>query len=126
MRGSPLLPGIEQWREIYMATCRQNKAHPDAGLFLKEWMVQAGFNAESVDYTNSVITYSHSDEPFRIAWGEAWAERTIESAFATQAIASGIATPVELEASAAAWREWAANSDATFFYVNGEVIGHKI
>ena len=122
MRGSPQLPGIDKWRDVYMATARQNKAEPDAGLFLKKWLLAVGL--QDVDYTSSTVTYSSSNETARKAWGESWAERTIHS-FGAQALEYGVAQQSELLEVAAAWKEWAADSESIFFFVNGECLGRK-
>jgi hypothetical protein len=125
MRGAPAMPQIDKWRDVYMATCYQNKAEPDAGVFLKQWMVEAGLKGDAITYGNSVVTYSSQDGAFRRAWGEAWAKRTVESAFAEQAVEYGIATADELIQCSEGWQTWAGQVDSVFFYVNGEAIGTK-
>ena len=123
MRGAPACDRIERWREVYMATARANNAEPDAGLYLKQWAVEAGLDPGKIAYGNAVVTYSAADDAFRRAWGEAWATRTVESAFAAQAVAYGVATADELVVCAGGWRDWADDPHSVFFYVNGEVVG---
>mmetsp|Transcript_126475 Transcript_126475/g.300358 ORF Transcript_126475/g.300358 Transcript_126475/m.300358 type:complete len:267 (-) Transcript_126475:152-952(-) len=122
MRGSPALPGIDKWRDVYMATARQNKAEPEAGLFLKRWLREA--ELKDVDYTTSTVTYSSANEVARKNWAESWAERTIHS-FGTQALEYGIAKEPELQEVASAWKQWAADPESVFLFVNGECLGRK-
>jgi hypothetical protein len=63
-----------------------------------------------------------ADEPSRSAWAETWAQRTTDSATAEQAIEEGIATREKLAEAAAGWRSWAAQPDAWFSVLHGEVI----
>lgn len=124
MRGAPVLPAIERWREVCMATCRQNSAEPDAGVYLKQWMDEAGL--PNAAFTTSVVTYSDVDKDVKRAWGESWAERTLHS-FGVQALEYGIvACREELEAIAAGWHAWVSDPNAVFFYVNGECIARRI
>ena len=116
------LEGIDAWRRIYRATCYRNGAEPDAGRHLLRWAREAGLPLDALSYTASVVVYSPSDDAFRRKWGTAWAERTMESDFARQAVAYGIATEAELQAVSAAWREWAEDDSALFSYVNGELL----
>ena len=105
-----------------MATARRNKAEPDAGIFLKRWLLSAGLR--DVEYMSTAVTHSSSNSDARKAWGESWAKRTIHS-FGTQALEYGLAQESELEEIASAWREWAADADGVFLYVNGEGLGRK-
>ena len=124
MHGAPALPEIDRWREVYMATAYRNNA--DAGVFLKQWMVEAGLAQEAISYTNSVITYNGQDDAFRRAWGDAWATRTTDSALATQGIEYGIVSDAaELARIAEGWQQWADDPASVFVYVNGEAIGRK-
>ena len=122
MRGSPALPGIDKWRDVYMATARQNKAEPDAGLFLKRWLQAA--ELKDVDYTSSTVTYSSANEVARKNWCESWAERTVHS-FGMQALEYGIAQESELQGVASAWKQSAADPESIFLFVNGECLGRK-
>lgn len=121
MLGNPELPGIDLWRSVYRATCRRNGAEPDAGRHLVKWARAAGFQLESLRYTNSVVCYGPSDQDFRRKWGLAWAERSRVS-FGKQAVEYGLASPDDLERMAEAWLQFADNDESVFFYVNGEVL----
>ena len=122
MQGAPMLPGIHKWREIYMQTARHNGSEPDAGLYLKHWMQAAGL--AEVRYTSATVTYTSEDEPRRKAFGESWAERTVKT-FGPQAVELGLAENSEISEMESAWKQWAADSDAIFFYVNGESVARK-
>lgn len=111
-------PGLEQWRGIYLAVTRRNRAHADAGRHLLGWAHQAGLTGAS--YTTSTWTYATRAD--RSWWGELWAERITASALAEQAVDYGIATEAELADVAGSWREWAAEPDGVFVVVHGEVV----
>ncbi len=122
MQGAPVMPGIQRWRELYMATARQNGSEPDAGLFLKQWMITAGLL--EISYNSTAVTYTSYDEDRRKTFGDSWAERTVKT-FGRQAVDLGLAQDSDLTVVEAAWKEWAADSSAIFLYVNGEAVGHK-
>jgi len=122
---SPALPVLQHWREVYASIAHRNSAEPDAGLFLKQWFLDAGVAQDHIHYGNSVVTYSSSDESSRRAYGEAWVERALQSSFAKQATNYAVATSEELTEISQGWRAWAANPDSVLFYVNGEVIARK-
>ena len=70
--------------------------------------------------TTSAWCYATPAE--RTWWGSSWAGRATASAFAEQAVASGLATTADLEAVAAAWLEWAASDDGWLGMLHGELI----
>lgn len=115
---APDEPGIDRWREVYLAVTRHNGADAAAGRRLLAWAQAAGL--DDVAYTTSTWTYATPDE--RAWWAELWAERTVASSFATQAVGYGVATADELAAVADAWRAWATRPDAVFVVVHGEVV----
>lgn len=122
---SPALPALERWREVYASIAHRNSAEPDAGLFLKQWFLDAGLAQDRIHYGNSVVTYSSSDESSRRAYGEAWVDRALQSSFAKQAIQYAVASSEELTEISQGWQAWAANPNSVLFYVNGEVIARK-
>ena len=109
---------LDRWLEVYLAVCRRNGAHPDAGRHLLRWAHEAGLG--DVTYTTSTWTYATPEE--RAWWGDLWSVRATSSAFATQAVEYGIATEEELAAIADGWRAWAATDDAVFVVLHGEVL----
>ena len=114
---APLDPRIERWQDIYRQVARRNGAEPDAGRFLKKWALDAGFT--DVRCTSSTWTYA---DPASCAWwGDLWADRCELTTFGEQAVEYRIATRAELSDIAAAWRQWAAQPDAFFAVLHGEV-----
>lgn len=115
---APVVPELVRWLEVYRAVARRNRAEPDAGRFLKGWARAAGF--ASIEATSSTWTYA--DQETCVWWGGLWAERCLHSGFGEQAVEYGIASRVELEAMASAWRRWSHDPDAYFAVLHGEVI----
>ena len=113
----PEVEGLAEWRAVYHAVARGNGAEPDAGRRVRAWCRAAGFT--DLDCTASVWTYA--DAPQRRWWGHQWAERSVDSAFARQAVERGLATTADLERIADAWRSWAADDDGWFLVPHGEV-----
>ena len=118
MAWHPSSPGLDRWRELYLALARANDAEPDAGRHLRSWALAAGFT--EVDSSASVWCYSNDAE--REWWSGMWADRVTESAYATQALERGYSTVDELESIAAAWRAWARSRDGWFIVPHGEVL----
>lgn len=114
----PLDPRLDRWLEIYHAVARANRAEPDAGRRLLAWAHAAGFS----DVAPSASTWVFADEASRRWWGETWAERTLSSDLAGQALDRRIATRAELEDVAAGWRSWLAHPDAWFSVLHGEIL----
>jgi 2-polyprenyl-3-methyl-5-hydroxy-6-metoxy-1,4-benzoquinol methylase len=115
---APDEPGLDRWREVYLAVTRHNGANADAGRHLLAWAQAAGL--DDVAYTTS--TWSYATPQDRAWWAGLWAERTVASTLATQAVDYGIATSDELAEVADAWRAWAARPGAVFVVVHGEVV----
>jgi ubiquinone/menaquinone biosynthesis C-methylase UbiE len=111
-------PALDRWREIYLSVTRHNGAEAAAGRHLLGWAHRAGF--ARVSYSTSTWTFATAEE--RRWWADLWAERSIASSFAEQAVAYGVSSAAELRAVAAGWRAWAADPDAVFIVVNGEIL----
>lgn len=109
---------LDRWLSMYRAVARSNGAEPDAGRHLKRWALEAGFSA--VDASASVWCFTDDDD--RAWWGESWADRVVDSDLAAQAIERGVSTRSELEAMAAALREWSARPDGWFAVLHGEIL----
>jgi ubiquinone/menaquinone biosynthesis C-methylase UbiE len=118
MTWAPSSPYLDRWLEIYLAVTRRNGAEADAGRWLLAWTRQAG--CRDITYTSSTWTFATDDS--RRWWSELWAERTVGSSLAEQAVAYGIATPAELAEVAAGWREWGRDPAAVFIVPHGEII----
>ena len=118
MSCSPESKMIDEWRRIYHLVARHNGAEPDAGRHLLAWFRRAGLDQAKCSATASV--YATKEE--RENWGLSWADRCLTTSFPTQAVDYGYATWEELEAISNGWREWAANPDGYFQFINGEAI----
>jgi SAM-dependent methyltransferase len=120
---TPADPRLDRWREIYMAVSDRNGAAGDAGRWLLRWALDAGFTEADVTYSTSTWTFATPAD--RAWWGDLWAERTVASSLAEQAVAYGFATRAELQAVAGGFRDWAKRPDGTFVLLHGEVIARS-
>jgi SAM-dependent methyltransferase len=114
----PAEPRLDRWAEVYAAVTARNGAACDAGRLLPRWARLAGL--ADVAYTTSTWTFARPDD--RAWWSGTWAARVAGSTLADQAVAYGIATRDELAEVAAGWHAWAADPDAVFTVVHGEVL----
>jgi ubiquinone/menaquinone biosynthesis C-methylase UbiE len=114
----PAEPLLERWLELYRAVARANGAEPDAGRRLLSWAGQAGFS----EIEASSSTWLFADETRLGWWSETWAQRTLASGVATQALERGLSSAEELATIAAAWRTWARQPGAWFSVLHGEVL----
>jgi SAM-dependent methyltransferase len=118
MAWHPALPGLDEWLALYRRVARANGGEPDAGRHLKSWARQAGFREIACGAT--AWCYATPDE--RAWWGGLWAERTLHSAVAGQALAGGHATEADLRRIADAWHAWAEAEDGWFAVLHGEIL----
>jgi len=118
---TPEDPRLDRWREIYLAVSDRNGAAADAGRWLLRWALDAGF--DDATYTTSTWTFAAPAD--RAWWGDLWAERTVSSSLAGQAVDYGVATRAELEEVADGFRDWARRPDSTFVLVHGELIARS-
>ncbi len=102
---------------LYQQVARSNGAEPDGGRHLRHWAHRAGFD----DVTSTASVWCYAGGTDREWWGGLWADRVVESGFAQQALAAGFADGARLAALADGWREWAADPDAWFAVLNGEI-----
>ncbi len=115
---APADPRLDEWMAAYHLLTARNGATADAGRFLHVWVRSAGFTDREV--TASTWTYARPEE--RQWWGELWADRVTQSAFATQCLEYGIATPADLERFATAFRAWSRDEDGCFHVPSDEVL----
>ena len=115
---APRDPRLDQWFALYHAVATRNDAESDAGRYLHGWLIEAGYQAPEM----SSSTWTFYQPPQVLNWGDSWAVRTTESAFATQAVEYGLATTAELNEYATAWREWARQPDAFFTFLHVEAL----
>lgn len=114
----PLSDGLAEWAALYQRVHRSNGGEPDAGRRLQAWAHEAGFT--DVTTTASVWCFASSED--RAWWGGMWADRVLQSAFATDAVGRGLADQAALERISAAWKAWAADDDALMMMPHGEII----
>jgi hypothetical protein len=100
-----------------------NGAAGDAGRWLLRWAVEAGFAVADVTYSTSTWTFATPAD--RAWWGELWAERTVSSSLAAQAVEYGVASRQELAEVAEGFRAWSERPDGTFVLLHGEVIARS-
>ena len=114
----PLLPGLDEWHEVYLQVHRAVSGEPAAGRRLKAWAREAGF----ADVVSSASFWLFESPEARDWWGSAWADRALHSTFAQHAVGLGITDQAGLERIADGWGEWAAADDGWFFMPHGEII----
>jgi len=114
----PRVPGLDEWREVYLAAHRGTSGDPSAGRQLKAWARAAGF----ADVRSSASVWLFESPEARSWWGGAWAERALHSSFADNVLRLGIADHAALERISAAWREWADSEDGWLLMPHGEIL----
>lgn len=82
------------------------------------WAQQAGFT----DITPSASAWCYATPEDRSWWGSLWADRIRQSSMAEQALASGAATPDDLQRIAQGWLRWAQSPDGWLAIPHGEVL----
>ena len=118
---SPADPRLTRWMELYHQLTERNGAEADAGRNIHRWVRVAGF--EQLQVSSSNWTFQSAEE--RAWWGGLWADRVRQSEFATQSVEYGLTTDSELEGIAESFLQWAADPEALFIVVHGEVIATK-
>ncbi len=113
----PTDPLLDRWLALYCAVAEGNGGEPDAGSRLLGWAQAAGFT--QVVASASAWCYATPDD--RAWWGGLWADRITTSRFGDQAVERGLSTRDDLVELAQAWRRWAAQDDAWFAVLHGEV-----
>jgi SAM-dependent methyltransferase len=118
---APQSDALDRWREVYLEVTRRNGAAADAGRHLLAWGRAAGL--DDLVYSTSTWTFSTNED--RRWWGSLWADRSLSSSFAEQAVAYGIVTAEGLREMAEGWRAWSAAPDAVFVVVHGELLARR-
>lgn len=114
----PQVPGLDEWREVYLAAHRATSGDPAAGRQLKAWAQQAGFT----DVRSSASLWLFETPEDREWWGGAWADRALHSSFADNVLRHGIADQAALERISAGWRQWAASEDGWLLMPHAEIL----
>ena len=116
----PETEGMAEWMRVYLGVARANGTEPEAGRRLVSWALEAGFERNAVEATAGTWCYSAPGE--RAWWGRMWADRTVNSTFATHAAEKNIADKETLERISEHWREWATREDGWFALMHGEIV----
>jgi SAM-dependent methyltransferase len=117
----PEWPGLAEWARINTEVVSRHGGTPSAGRRLVAWARAAGFH----DVTASASVWCFAEANDRAWWASLWAERMTLSALARHAVADGVATSEQLAVVAQAWRDWAADDDAWFALLHGEVLARR-
>jgi SAM-dependent methyltransferase len=112
---------LERFFQLYRDVARRNGGEPDAGRYLKGWLLDAGFT----DIEMSTWTWTYDGVDRARQWGYSWAERITASALGQQAVDYGLAPRGELEELAAAWQEWAESTRAFGVVTHAAGLGWK-
>lgn len=116
----PPSAALDEWLALYHEVTQANHAEADAGRRLLSWALEAGFDPAGVIPSAGVWCYSTPDD--RSWWGNLWADRSVASDFARQAVEHHLADDVALEHLADGWREWSVQPDGWFAILHGEII----
>lgn len=120
MHWHPENAGISAWAAGYQTTARARGGEPDAGRHLRAWANAAGLAAlGEVRVGSSTWTYADADSTGW--WGRSQADRIEQSDFHRQLLEAGYDEEL-VTAMARGWREWAAEPDAYFTMVHGELL----
>lgn len=114
----PQLPGLDLWMRVYQGVHSGNGGEPNAGRRMLAWAREAGF--ASID--SSVSVWNFADDADRDWWGSMWEARVLQSAFAADALGTGLATQEDLEEISRAWRGWADSPDGWLAMPHGEIL----
>ncbi|NLP82438.1 methyltransferase domain-containing protein [Microbacterium sp. CFH 90308] len=117
----PLIPALDEWLALYIATHRSVAGEPAAGRRLKAWAREAGFT----DVRATASTWLFEDGADRAWWGGMWADRVRQSAFADAARETG-ADDALLQRISDGWREWAASEDGWLLMPHGEILARGL
>ncbi|MGH9189931.1 MAG: methyltransferase domain-containing protein [Acidimicrobiales bacterium] len=114
----PATEALDRWREVYLAVTGRNLVEADAGRWLLRWATLAGLSR--LQYSTSTWTFATPAD--RTWWASIWAARCVDSSFAEQAVAYGIATADEMATLAEGWRAWAMEPEAVLVILHGEIL----
>lgn len=91
----PEISGLQEWKDLFLRVARCHGSEPDAGRRLKTWAHEAGFEYANITATTGSWCYNTPQE--RAWWSALWADRTISSSFAKNAVDGGHATKADLD-----------------------------
>ncbi|KAK3697205.1 hypothetical protein LTR37_017606 [Vermiconidia calcicola] len=119
----PMLPALERFFKIQLATHEAAGGTNAAGPQLISWALKAGVKRDQVTMTQGSWCYSEPVE--KQIWGTSWAQRVRTGEVGKKALAMGLAKKEDLEEMAQAWEEWAQTEDACFACLHGEILVRK-
>lgn len=114
-------PACLRMVEYLAAGSRAGGGDPDLGRRLRPLLHSAGFSPT----VGSMTVHSHGDPESAPVKAEAWAGLASGSTLAANAIARGLFSAAELDATAAALREYAGRPDAMLAETWGEALGWR-
>lgn len=117
-RWYPEVPDLDRWLDLYVRASRANGGTPDAGRRLLVWAHAAGFE----DVTAGAGTWCYANPEDRTWWAETSAQRIRGTALGRQLVRDQLAEQGELDRIARSWLDWAADPDAWFVLLHGEII----
>ena len=112
---------LDRWMAIYQEMTQRNHAQANAGRHLVAWVRAAGFRDVRASSSNWIF---HTPGERRW-WGQLWADRVRESAFASHALEYGLSSASELADIAEAFEQWSRDDDGVFIAVHGEVLARR-
>lgn len=114
----PPVPELAVWMDTYQRIARSNQAEPDAGRHLIAWALEAGFT----DFAPSSSNWLYATQDRRRWLADSWADRVLQSTYAEEALARGIADQAQLERISEGWKRWAEQPESWFLMPSGELI----
>lgn len=114
----PDSPGLDAWRDSYVRLARHNGGNPDAGRRLKSWAQAAGF----AEVEAGASVWCWTDQPTRDWWGGLWADRAVESEYATGVLATGIGDRAVLDLVREGWLGWRDDESGWMVMPHGEIL----
>jgi ubiquinone/menaquinone biosynthesis C-methylase UbiE len=118
---SPPDERLARWLRVYHAVAAANGAQADAGRYLHDWLLQAGF--EDIRLSGTTWTFPGYDSVE--TWATSWAERITGSNLATGAVEYGIASRRDLEEIAEGFRQWCRHPAAFFSIGHVEALARR-
>lgn len=116
----PKFPEFERWNALYHDVAYANRAEPDAGRCLPDWVREAGFS--SLEPQPNVVLLEGEEAEI---WGQAWSQRILHSAVADQALEYGLTDQSELEQLSAAWLRWSVQPHPLFMFIQIAVLARS-
>lgn len=116
----PFSPLLEKWKVLHCKVARGSGGEPAAGKQLHAWARKAGFDPAKMEKGVRATSYLTPEETRSFA--QSWNERLKDSEFRSRAVQSGAANEEEVDAIAQGWLDWAADEDAWFALMQGEII----